>query len=80
MKFAGSITSILRIWWHKHSYMLLSFAVALMSVLALMKLGEEFWRLILDSSSIGAIDLKFRYIEVHRWRSEERRVGKECRL
>lgn len=38
-----------------------------MAVLALMKLGEEFWRLILDTSSIGAIDLKFRYREVHRW-------------
>ena len=67
MKFANSSTSRLRIWWHKHASMLLSFAVALMSVFALMKLGEEFWRLTLDSSSIGAIDLKFRYIEVHRW-------------
>jgi hypothetical protein len=67
MNFTCSITSILRIWWHKHASMLLSFAIALMSVLALMKLGEEFWRLTLDSSSIGAIDLKFRYIEVHRW-------------
>ena len=47
--------------------MVLSFAVALMSIFALKKLGEEFWRLTLDSSSIGAIDLKFRYIEVHRW-------------
>src|SRR3972149_1312900 len=67
MKITSSSTSILRIWWHKHASMLLSFAVALMSVFALMKLGEEFWRLTLDSSSIGAIDLKFRYIEVHRW-------------
>ena len=67
MKITSSSTSILRIWWHKHASMLLSFAVALMSVFALMKLGEEFWRLTLDSSSIGAIDLKFRYIEVRRW-------------
>ena len=67
MNFTCSITSILRIWWHKHASMLLSFAIALMSVLALMKLGEEFWRLTLDSSSIGAIDLKFRYTEVHLW-------------
>src|SRR3972149_452115 len=67
MKFTSSSTSILRIWWHKHASMLLSFAVALMSVFALMKLGEEFWRLTLDSSSMGAIDLKSRHIEVRRW-------------
>ncbi|HZX14162.1 MAG TPA: hypothetical protein VFF49_07160 [Thermodesulfobacteriota bacterium] len=67
MKFASSSTSILRTFWAKHSTMVLTFAIALMAVLGVMKLGEEFWRLTLDSSSIGAIDLKFRYIEVRRW-------------
>src|SRR3990170_7368736 len=67
MKFASSSTSILRILWHKHASMILSFAVALMSLLALMKLGEEFWRLTWDPGRLGAIDLKFRYTEVHLW-------------
>ena len=67
MKLASSSSLILQIWWHKHASMLLSLAVALMSLLALMKLGEEFWRLTWDPGRLGAIDLKFRYKEVHLW-------------
>ncbi len=70
MSFYNTSASILQTWWQKHSTTLLSIGVALMAVLALFKLGEEFWRLILGTSGIGAIDLKLRYREVHRWFSE----------
>jgi len=38
-----------------------------LTALAGLKLGREFWRLLLDTGPLGAIDLKLRYIEVHRW-------------
>ena len=69
MKFASPSTSILRTFWAKHSTMVLTFAIALMAVLGVMKLGEEFWRLILDwaPGTSAAVDIKFRYKEVHLW-------------
>jgi hypothetical protein len=38
-----------------------------MAILAMIKLGDEFWRLVLDTSYMGAVDLRFRYKEVHSW-------------
>ena len=41
--------------------------ICLMAVSASVWLGYEFWRLLLDSSPLGAIDLKQRYEEVFFW-------------
>jgi hypothetical protein len=38
-----------------------------MILLALLKLGDEFRRLLWQSDPVGAIDLKQRHVEVHRW-------------
>jgi hypothetical protein len=46
---------------------LLRTAVGLLAALAVLKLGSEFWRLLMDTSRLGAIDLKLRYVDVHRW-------------
>jgi len=64
---------MLRIWWADHRTTLLRLAVALMTVAALVWLGYQFWRLLWGSSPIwhtspsGAVDLKIRMGEVHRW-------------
>ncbi len=41
--------------------------LSLLSMAALFKLGNEFWRLLFDTSTIGAIDLQLRHNELHQW-------------
>jgi hypothetical protein len=41
--------------------------IAILAALALTRLGYEFWRLVLDTSSSGAIDLRWRMLEVEQW-------------
>jgi Glycosyltransferase family 87 len=60
-------TSALRNWWAEHEKRLLIVAAALMFVAALVWLGYEFWRLLWQQGFWGAIDLKLRHDEVHRW-------------
>lgn len=66
-------TVTLRNWWMKISNIVLRLAVTLMSVLALVWLGYQFWRLLSEadpiwaSSPVGAVDLKMRHEEVHGW-------------
>jgi hypothetical protein len=66
-------TATLRSWWTDYGTRLLRLAVALMVVAAFVWLGYQFWRLLgqssptWQSSPSGAVDLKFRYNEVHRW-------------
>jgi hypothetical protein len=50
-------------WWRQHCNRLFSVLIALMGTLALLKLGQEFYRLIWDPSPVGAVDLK----HLHRW-------------
>ena len=57
----------LRIWWLAHGSLLLRAAIVLMVIAALVWLTYQFWRLIGDSSPMGAIDLKLRYEEVQFW-------------
>jgi hypothetical protein len=53
-------------WWDRHGNTLLRLAVALMAVLALLKLGDEFFRL-LWASGFGANDLALRHRDVQAW-------------
>lgn len=63
----AEIAPNVRRWWMEHRTTLLPAAVALLSVCALLKMGEGFWRLLLAPSPPGAGDLGFRYDEVQQW-------------
>jgi len=65
---------VLRSWWASHRTLLLSIAVGLMAVAAVVWLSYEFWRFIEEPTQIGsyrvhpgAIDLKMRHNEVLAW-------------
>jgi len=55
------------IWWNSHGVAVLRLACAVMAVLAALKLGDEFRRLVWESGHNGAVDLKLRHQEVHDW-------------
>ncbi len=54
----GAISSRLERWWAPRRVPLLRAAVAVMGVLAVLKLGDEFRRLLWETGPAGAIDLK----------------------
>jgi hypothetical protein len=58
---------VLRTWWTDRSTRLLRIAVVLLAALALLKLGDEFRRLIWESGRSGAIDLRILHELVYRW-------------
>jgi len=53
--------------WFRHRRTLLWVAIFLMILASAQRLNNEFRRLLFDQSENGAIDLKFRYDDVHRW-------------
>jgi hypothetical protein len=53
--------------WRRHASVFLCAVVIVMSVAALLKLGQEFYRLTIEPDASGAIDLITRYSEVHGW-------------
>ena len=53
--------------WRRHAALLLRAVVALLAVYAILKLGQEFGRLVFDQSTSGAIDLRTRYAETAAW-------------
>jgi hypothetical protein len=59
--------SSFRNWWAKRANALMGIAASLMFVAAFVWLGYEFWRLLWQQGYWGAIDLKLRHDEVHRW-------------
>ncbi len=63
---SGALDDVRR-WCQAHDIKLLRTAVVLLGALAVLKLGGEFWRLLMDTGPLGANDLKLRYLEVHRW-------------
>lgn len=67
MKLSFPNQVVIRSWWAVHGTTLLRLAVALMAILALLKLGDEFRRLVWESGRIGAIDLKLYHKMVHHW-------------
>jgi hypothetical protein len=58
---------MIRNWWILHHTTFLRLAIVLMAVLALLKLGTEFWRLLLDTGPNGAKDLRYLHELVYRW-------------
>jgi hypothetical protein len=58
---------VLRRWWAAHGTAALRGAVGIMAVLALLKLGDEFRRLLWDAGPSGAVDLKHLHDVVQRW-------------
>lgn len=66
-RWSEKIAPALRNYWVRHQRTLLLFAIGLMAVLALLKLGTEFWRLLFDMGPNGAKDLRLRHEEVSRW-------------
>jgi len=57
----------LREWWTVHRTRALCIAVVLTVLAALLEMGKGFFRLLLDQSFTGAIDLRLRHSEVHGW-------------
>ena len=53
--------------WLEHRTKLLRFALILMTLMATMRLGYEFWRLVFDSCPPGANDLYTLYNLTHEW-------------
>jgi hypothetical protein len=53
--------------WFRHRRTLLWVAICLMILASVQRLNNEFRRLLFDQTENGAIDLKFRYNDVHRW-------------
>ena len=66
-RFPISISDYVRAWWDRRGRSVLRLAIVVMSVLAALKLGDEFYRLLFSNTYTGAIDLKMRHEEVHRW-------------
>jgi len=67
MKLSFPNQAVIRSWWAVHGTTLLRFVVALMTILALLKLGDEFRRLLWESGHSGAIDLRIFHDLVRRW-------------
>src|SRR5437763_9232908 len=63
----AALAPMLRSWWAERGTAVLRAAVALMAVVAVVKLGMEFRRLVWDWSFMGAIDMKLRWREIHYW-------------
>ena len=59
------------IWWTKHRTKTMHVAILLMAVIAMFRLGYEFWRLVGTSEPNGANDLHLRYDEVRWWFSDK---------
>ena len=66
-KIRQDTASALRRWWASHGTMVLRLAVPLMAVLALLKLGDEFRRLLWEPGRNGAYDLWGFHNLVRRW-------------
>lgn len=66
-RWSRMVVPAFRRWWVVHHTTFFRLAIVLMAVLALLKLGTEFWRLLLDSSPDGARDLRSFHELVHRW-------------
>ncbi|NIN66820.1 MAG: DUF2029 domain-containing protein [Anaerolineae bacterium] len=64
---SGTTTSIISTWWTSHGLTVLRLACAVMALLAALKLGDEFRRLVWEPGHNGAVDLKLRHAEVHDW-------------
>jgi hypothetical protein len=67
MSWSRAKIPVLRIWWTDRSKRLLHIAVVFLAALALLKLGDEFRRLIWESGRSGAIDLRILHELVYRW-------------
>ncbi len=63
----GTTTSAIRIWWTSHGIAVLRLACAVMALLAVLKLGEEFRRLLLDPGYNGAVDTRILNQLVREW-------------
>jgi len=57
----------IRNWWLEHRAKLLRFALVFMIVLAAVRMGYEFWRLVFASCPPGANDLYTLYNRMHKW-------------
>ncbi|MGD2146595.1 MAG: glycosyltransferase 87 family protein, partial [Anaerolineae bacterium] len=57
----------IRGWWADHRIVILRLTTILMAALALLKLGSEFYRLVLDPGPKGAIDLKLLHRVIIQW-------------
>ena len=56
-----------RDWWTNHRTSLLVVAIGIMTILAILRLKIEFYRLLWEPSQNGAIDLKILHTLVHQW-------------
>jgi len=63
----GTTTSATRMWWTSHGTTVLRLACAAMSLLAVLKLGDEFRRLLLDPGYNGAVDTRILNQLIREW-------------
>ena len=69
----GSYYTAGRSWWQAHRTTLLRIAIVLMGSAALVWLTYQFWRLVWQTGTWGAVDLGIRYREVAHWFADRRR-------
>lgn len=60
-------SSAIGIWWSRHGVLVLRLACTVMALLAALKLGDEFRRLLLDQGHNGAVDLRTLHQLVREW-------------
>ena len=63
----ATIISAIRIWWTSHGIAVLRLACAAMALLAVLKLGDEFRRLLLEQGHNGAVDTRIFNQLVREW-------------
>ncbi len=59
--------SVLLAWWQLRGFTVLRFSIILMVIAAVVWLGYEFWRLLFQTTSMGAIDLRLFHTSVGAW-------------
>jgi hypothetical protein len=68
MNYCGEFSLLkVRDWCYSRRRSLFKFAISLISILAALRLGYEFWRLLLDKDMNGAIDLRITHQWVNLW-------------
>jgi len=66
-RWSRGIAPKIRNGWNRHHTTFLRLAIVLMGILALLKLGTEFWRLIFDPGYKGALDLNILHDFIRHW-------------
>jgi hypothetical protein len=67
MKETSFGTTKIHFWWTEHTKTIIILIIGVTAIIAAVRMGYEFWRLISMTGPDGAIDLRLRYNEVLSW-------------